>query len=114
MTGLDVLAARLGEIIGAAPAAAESGLAEGLRAAAAEAKALAPADTGRLKESIDSETERRGATASGRVYAGAEYAAYVELGGARPARPFLLPAVKATEGTIRDAVEKAVSRALKG
>lgn len=45
-----------------------------------QAKALAPADTGLLRESIHMQVKDTGNAVEGRVYTNVEYAAYVEFG----------------------------------
>lgn len=45
-----------------------------------QAKALAPADTGLLRESIHMQVKDTGKAIEGRVYTNTEYAAYVEFG----------------------------------
>lgn len=45
-----------------------------------QAKALAPADTGLLRESIHMEVKNAGDEVQGRVFTNCEYAAYVEFG----------------------------------
>ncbi len=45
-----------------------------------QAKALAPADTGLLRESIHMQVKDTGKAVEGRVYTNTEYAAYVEFG----------------------------------
>lgn len=45
-----------------------------------QAKALAPADTGLLRESIHLQVKDTGKAVEGRVYTNVEYAAYVEFG----------------------------------
>lgn len=45
-----------------------------------QAKALAPADTGLLRESIHMEVKNAGNELHGRVFTNCEYAAYVEFG----------------------------------
>jgi len=64
-----------------------------------EAQVRAPVDTGRLKNSIDSEAEVKQVTIGTNV----EYAPYVELGTRRmQAKPFLEPAVKDNWGNIEN------------
>lgn len=72
-----------------------------LRARAEEirdrAKALAPVDTGRLRDSIDYEldTDERGPVARISWGSGAFYGQFIEFGTRRrPARPFLRPAAE--------------------
>ena len=45
-----------------------------------QAKALAPADTGQLRESIHIQVKDTGKAVEGRVYTNCEYGAYVEFG----------------------------------
>lgn len=46
----------------------------------AQAKTLAPADTGNLRGSIHQEVKTRGKTVEGRVFTNVNYASYVEFG----------------------------------
>lgn len=71
---------------------------ETAEAAKAEAKAIVPVDTGRLRESIDAIVEQRGSgdRRTLMLFAAAPYALFVELGTVHmPARPYLRPAIDA-------------------
>ena len=89
------------------PACGEA--AESAVKAAAEAAALAPVATGRLRGSVAAKID--GLSAS--VSAGCDYAAPVELGSrGRPARPFLLPAAQTSDFPAQAAAlaKKAIGR----
>ena len=91
--------------------ASSDGVRDGLNAICMEAKALCPVDTGALQASISVRMTPDG----GEVYAGAPYAAQVEMGTMeRPAQPFLFPAMRAKEQEAVLGVRKAVSRQVKG
>ena len=116
-----------------------------------QAKALAPADTGLLRESIHMQVKDTGKAAEGRVYTNVEYAAYVEFGtgvkgnGTYPyqvkglnlkykdkgwayfdedkgewiytkgqkAQPYMYPALKQNEKTIKQIITNSVKAKLK-
>lgn len=80
-------------------------LAGGAEAVADSARGMCPVDTGTLKDSIGVSASE----SSAEVYAGADYAVYVEFGTYKsPAQPFLVPALSAAE----DAVISAISGGL--
>ncbi len=109
INGLDALMERLGGMD--LPGAAESALPGAAEGLAEEARALAPVNTGELKESIHVAAD--GPTAS--VAAGAGHARYVELGTFRVApRPFLLPAYARRRESIVSAIAQAVAREIGG
>ena len=60
--------------------AAALGLAKGLKRTVGIAKALCPADSGQLRNSITSVVERKGDTVDGQALATAGHAVYVEMG----------------------------------
>ena len=73
----------------------------GAEAVADSARGMCPVDTGTLKGSIDVS----GNGNSAEVFAGADYAAYVELGTYKmAAQPFLVPALAAAEGAVISAI----------
>ena len=92
MRGLDAVSAMLDRVSKDAVLSASSGgMEDGLEAICREAKALCPRDTGTLRDSIQVRLTADG----GEVYAGAPYAAAVEMGAAyRPAQPFMFPAFR--------------------
>ena len=94
MTGPASLLARLGQY----PEKARQALRQAAGAAADQAAQLAaaqaPVDSGRLRDSIAAAGDGDGTA----VYAGCDYAAYVELGArAMPPRPFLAPGAQAAD-----------------
>jgi len=92
----------------------------------AQAKALAPVDTGTLAGSIHQEVKVKSESVEGRVFTNVQYAPYVEFGtgvkgngsypydiegldltykedwGGMPAQPFMYPALKQNEKYIKD------------
>lgn len=108
----------------------------------AQAKLLAPVDTGNLAGSIHMAVKSHNDTFEGRVYTNVQYAPYVEFGtGVRgngtypydvqglklsyheswtgmPAQPYMYPALKQNEQTIRkmfkDGVKKHIAKNCKG
>lgn len=108
----------------------------------AQAKLLAPVDTGNLAGSIHMTVKSHNDTLEGRVYTNVQYAPYVEFGtGVRgngtypydvqglklsyheswtgmPAQPYMYPALKQNEQTIRkmfkDGVKKDIAKNCKG
>jgi len=112
MTGMEAVLSMLERAEeGALYSAASVGMYEGLDAICSEAKILCPKDTGALQDSISVRmTQDRG-----EVYAGAPYAAHVEMGTAESrAQPFLYPAMKAKESDALLGVREAVSRQVRG
>lgn len=99
----------------------------------AQAKTLAPADTGRLRNSIHQEVKRSTSKIVGRVFTNLNYAPYVEFGtgvrgngnypyaneldfqlvykedwhGMRP-QPYMYPAIKGAESYIKNLISKGV------
>jgi HK97 gp10 family phage protein len=76
-----------------------------------QAKALAPVDTGNLRNSITHEVEGQEA----KVGTNVEYAPFVELGTSKQAaQPYLNPALEQNKGNIKrifaDAIKKGVGR----
>lgn len=68
----------------------------------ADAKKMCPVKTGRLRASITSEVIPEGNTARGRVGTIVEYAAIVEFGIGRRAKPYLYPALRKNQRKIAD------------
>ena len=84
-------------------------LQEGMEGIAREARALVPAESGQLKESIRARVRASGEEAVGEVTVTAEHGAYVEMGTSRmPARPFLYPAYMAGKEKMISALKRAV------
>lgn len=98
---------RLPEIIARMPGAVEQVLAKVALDIEAEAKVLAPVDTGALRNSIQASRESQ---LSWRIGVGQSYGIYQELGTVHmPAHPFLTPAVEHARGGFESAF-----RALEG
>ena len=110
--GLDAVSSMMERLEeGALLEAATNGIRAGLDAICEEAKVLCPKDTGNLCRSIAVRMTMDG----GEVYAGAPYAAQVEMGTKeRPARPFLFPAMRTNEQEAMRCVRSAISRQVKG
>jgi phage gpG-like protein len=68
----------------------------------ADAKKMCPVKTGRLRASITSEVIPEGNTARGRVGTIEKYAAIVEFGIGRRAKPYLYPALRKNQRKIAD------------
>lgn len=78
----------------------------GAEAVADSARSMCPVDTGRLRSSIGVSQSGNGAE----VYAGEDYAIYVEFGTYKTAaQPFLMPALSAAEEAVLSAVEGGLS-----
>lgn len=108
---MERLKARLAAISSACEAAGTKAVSETAAAAKAEAAALAPVRTGRLRASIAAESHGL----SGAVCADCEYAPLVELGGrGNPARPFLYPAAQSQVQAFPERAARAFSETLKG
>jgi HK97 gp10 family phage protein len=74
-----------------------------------QAKALAPVDTGNLRNSITHEVEGQEA----KVGTNVEYAPYVELGTVKmAAQPYLNPALEQNKGNIKRIFADAIQRGL--
>lgn len=157
--GIDLSMEGLEEVLGklermgraAVLRAARRGMQQELQTIRKEAADNCPVDTGRLRESIRTRTRIEDGVLTGEVYAGVEYAVYVEMGtGPKgeashggvnpewlkevtyspkgwaytskdgelrynqgvPARPFLYPAYKANEAGVKEAIGRAVIRAV--
>ena len=104
--GLSSLLDKLEDVDEAAICAAvASGMQAGLEAAAGEAAALCPKDTGALAASIGIKADGRSAT----LYAASPYAVHVEMGTRyQSARPFLYPALQANRAKIVQGASSAV------
>jgi HK97 gp10 family phage protein len=75
----------------------------------AEAKRLAPVDTGRLRNSIQTQMENGALIA--RIVVGAEYGSYVEFGTPKmKAQPYLTPAVEKNREPFKAAMNQLVRR----
>lgn len=124
--GLDSLMRKLDSIGGNSRRALRVGIHKGVKYVQGEAKLLCPVgDSGRLRNSIEGEVEERQGAIVGRISTNVEYAPYVEFGtGQRgeaspsppksdkdlnyrqdwvgmDAQPFLYPAIKQNEDTVR-------------
>ena len=76
-----------------------------------EARSLAPVDTGWLRDSLDYTVRQTETTFAIVIFAGAEYALYVELGTSRmSAQPFLRPVLDRITGVYRDFLAAEVRR----
>ena len=133
------LLAKLKALGGDVDKAVEQGLMQGAKAVQAVAKQLCPVDTGQLRNSIATEKEDRMAVSIGTI---TEYAVYVEFGtgskgdpsvyhtskekwvyrddkgrffttsGQTP-QPFLTPALRLSENTVRKRFETAIKKAIR-
>lgn len=133
------LLAKLKALGGDVDKAVEQGLMQGAKAVQAVAKQLCPVDTGQLRNSIATEKEDRMAVSIGTI---TEYAACVEFGtgskgdpavshtskekwvyrddngkfhtsrGQKP-QPFLTPALRLSENTVRKRFETAIKKAIR-
>ena len=133
------LLAKLKALGGDVDKAVEQGLIQGAKAVQAVAKQLCPVDTGQLRNSIATEKEDRMAVSIGTI---TEYAVYVEFGtgskgdpavshtskekwvyrddngkfhtsrGQKP-QPFLTPALRLSENTVRKRFETAIKKAIR-
>lgn len=76
----------------------------------ANAKALAPVDTGHLRRSINSEIEEKGGSIVGEVSTGAlEYAPFVEYGTSKQAaQPFMTPSFVNASKNLTNDLKKAM------
>lgn len=100
--------ARLDKIITELPGAANETVRSGAFAVEGRAKALAPVDTGALKNSIHSEQET---SLLWHVADAVEYGIYQELGTSRMrAQPFMIPAVEATRQQYLDSWRQLFAR----
>lgn len=96
VSGVFIVYNRIPELIAAVEAVSKSRPKEIADKIAASARVRAPVDTGFLRSSIGSRSVEAGKTAE--VFAGADYAAYVEYGTYKmAAQPFLEPAVNEYE-----------------
>ena len=111
VTGMAGLRAKLAALPGRCGEAAAEAAVRAAEQAAERARALAPVDTGALKNAIGASGDGAGAA----VTAGGDHALYVELGTRRqPPQPFLRPAAEQSrEDFLRLAAELAARR-LKG
>lgn len=109
--GAQNVAAALEAIGQRLPGLAAQGLERGLAIMAADARSLCPQNTGALRDSIYTSVSETASGATGKLGAGAGYAAYVELGTKdMQAKPFLYPAYQNN----RDALSAAVAGAIAG
>ncbi|MBR2570928.1 MAG: HK97 gp10 family phage protein [Clostridia bacterium] len=100
-----MLTDRTGEALKAFAAAKRGALAAIGERAKEYARALAPVDTGRLRDGIGCAADADAV----RLFAAAPYAPYVEFGtGADPPRPFLEPAVAGHPDEYRAILEDAL------
>lgn len=102
---------RFSRAAGAIDDAVDAGAAFAAALVKARARDLVPVRTGRLRDSIEIERERRAVYA---VRAGAPYAGFVEFGTSRmDARPFMRPAVRDTRATALAELSKRAGLALR-
>lgn len=82
--------------------------------AEADAKMLAPVDTGRLRQSIVSEFINSGSKFQGKVSTSLEYAIYVEFGTSRQgAQPFMTPAFNANKSELIEKLKRIIEEVSK-
>lgn len=80
----------------------------------ANAKNLAPVDTGHLRRSIKSDVNNTSTGVRGEVNANVEYAIYVEYGTVyQTAQPFFFPSFKAASEGFKTDIKKALGETLK-
>lgn len=83
-----------------------SALLTGAESVAEYAREICPVDTGELRDSISVSQSESGAV----VYAEAEHGIYVEFGTYKmAAQPFLVPALKAAEDSVAEAIAAALA-----
>lgn len=78
--GLDELLSKLASLGGNTEASAEMGLQRGAKIIQKNAKMLTPVDTGSLRNSIKTQSERKNGNIEAKVYTSKDYAPYVEFG----------------------------------
>lgn len=132
--GLDRLLAKLDSLGGDAEKALQDGIDKATRRVKRDAKLLAPVDTGRLRNSIQSKTTNADGRIEGVVSTNVEYAPYIEFGtgqtgensqaikpegisyrhdwkGQKP-QPFLFPALVQNENSIKKDIASTVKKAI--
>lgn len=94
-------------LVAAAPGKAKAAVLQGAYMIEADAKQLAPVDTGALRNSIESE---QGEGISAVVHDGVEYGIWQELGTSKmAAQPFMIPALEKNAGAIRDLLARVIT-----
>lgn len=79
-----------------------------------DAKLNCPVDTGKLKNSIGSETSTVGKRTTIKLYAKADHAKYVEYGTSKmPAQPFLAPAFNKNKDNVTRKIRKNIKKVVK-
>lgn len=113
VTGLREVQVRLNGASRAAVPLLRSVVEKSTREVEADAKSLAPVDTGALRSSIASTISGGGSTITGEVQPGVNYAIYQEMGTSRmAAQPFLFPALERQAGPFQAAVAQVMGRVL--
>lgn len=78
------------------------------------AKALAPVKTGKLRDSIESKVTTEGKRTTIKLYAGVNYAVYIENGTSKmPAQPFLKPAFNKHKDEVTRKVRNNIHKVVK-
>lgn len=102
---------QLMELINNIDKSAESILEEGCENIKTEAKKLAPVDTGKLKDSIDTRFASKKYDHEGYVYSDIDYALFVELGTRYQApQPFLYPAYTQNKEFFRNRLIESINK----
>lgn len=108
--GVDTAIARFGKLEAVAHEAAVLGAAKGAATVEGRAKARAPVDTGRLRDSIHTARDADGAELVGTEV---EYARFVEFGTVNmAAEPFLRPAAAGAAGEVTQAVADVLAKGI--
>jgi HK97 gp10 family phage protein len=106
LLGTESLLAKLRAYATNTPRRVQAAVATSLEQMEADAKALAPVDSGRLRDSIHATLSAR---LTGSVTVGVDYAKWVELGSGRNApQPFLYPAYHRNKAAFLASLKKAL------
>lgn len=112
--GLDSLMRKLDCMGGNVLEALGEAVADTTLIAQSDARALAPVDTGALKQSIYTELEMDDEKVIGKVYTNIEYGPYQEMGTVNmAAHPFMKPAANANESTFEYLAQRELQKAIR-